>query len=160
MLSTIHRQRSILVYTIGGASIFLLIFYSLWHAGVSGPRRLVSAATSSSSRLDDVFNSTFGVRLPRIWNRIRYLTFLQFEKILVVNLPYRVDHKDSMVLAAAVSNLQLEWVDGVMGEDIPDKVLPPGDARAHMGNGTIGAWRAHLNAIRTSVSVSLIIVII
>lgn len=53
-----------------------------------------------------------------------------------------------MVLAAAVSNIDVEFIDGVDGVSVPDKALPPGLGRYAMSNATIGSWRAHMNAIQ------------
>jgi hypothetical protein len=54
-----------------------------------------------------------------------------------------------MVLTAALSDVKLEFIDGQKGDKIPDKALPPGASRADLGDGYIGSWRAHLNAIAT-----------
>lgn len=57
-----------------------------------------------------------------------------------------------MSLAAAFTDLQLEYVDGVMGAEVNRKTLPLGVEALKVGNGSIGAWRAHMNALRTYVS--------
>lgn len=64
----------------------------------------------------------------------------------MVSLPERTDRRDSMVLAAAVSNIEVEFIDAVHGPDVLDKALPPGDGRG-MGEPNIGSWRGHMNAI-------------
>ena len=51
----------------------------------------------------------------------------QFRKILIINLPSRTDHRDAMSLSAAVSNLQLDWIDDVSGDDVLEKALSPRD---------------------------------
>lgn len=54
-----------------------------------------------------------------------------------------------MTLAAAVSDLDFTWIDGVDGKDVLSKVLPAGDrdnSTKFLGN--IGSWRAHMNALR------------
>jgi hypothetical protein len=75
------------------------------------------------------------------------LTHLQFEKIFVVNLPERTDHRDGLILASAVSGIDVEFVDGVHGADVPDKALPSFHS-PELSPGTIGSWRAHMNAIQ------------
>jgi hypothetical protein len=45
----------------------------------------------------------------QIWRLIA----AQFQKIFVINLPSRTDHRDSMALASAFTDLQIEYVDGV-----------------------------------------------
>ena len=70
----------------------------------------------------------------------------QFEKIFAVNLPERTDHRDGLVLAAAVSGISVEFIDGVHGESISTKALPAGyDETLNLNR--IGSWRAHINAI-------------
>jgi hypothetical protein len=49
---------------------------------------------------------------------------LGFQKIFVISLPTRYDHRDSMTLAAAFSDLQIEYIDGVT--DVDRDLLPPG----------------------------------
>lgn len=51
-----------------------------------------------------------------------------------------------MALAAAFSGLQIEFVDGVT--EVDERTLPPGGNEVKMDQGGLGAWRAHLNAIR------------
>lgn len=46
------------------------------------------------------------------------LTYLQFGKILAINLARRTDRKDAMILAASFGNLDLEWIDGLSGSDV------------------------------------------
>ena len=55
-----------------------------------------------------------------------------------------------MLLSAALSNISLSWIDGVKGEGVLAKVLPPPGVQ-HLSPGEIGSWRAHLNAIATLV---------
>lgn len=57
-----------------------------------------------------------------------------------------------MSLAAAYSGLDIEYIDGV--SILSDKALPPGEtSRTEKGvnEGTIYAWRAHMNALRRQV---------
>ncbi|MCJ1398765.1 hypothetical protein MMC11_001966, partial [Xylographa trunciseda] len=74
------------------------------------------------------------------------LTPVKFEKILVVSLPERTDRRDGLIIASAVSNIEFDFVDGVHGNTVLDKTLPPGD-HDHLANSSIGSWRAHLNAV-------------
>ena len=70
----------------------------------------------------------------------------------MINLPSRIDYRDAMILIVALSNIKLNWIAGVKGEDVPEKVLPPPASRANIKIGNIGSWRAHLHAIASSVS--------
>lgn len=76
------------------------------------------------------------------------MTTIQFEKIFVVSLPLRTDRRDSMTLAAALSDIDIEFIDGVNGSTIPDKALPNTFSHDRPGDSTVGAWRGHINAIQ------------
>lgn len=43
----------------------------------------------------------------------------------MLGLKERSDRRDVMVVQSSLSGFNVEWVDGVKGEDIPDKALPP-----------------------------------
>ncbi|OCL12208.1 glycosyltransferase family 25 protein, partial [Glonium stellatum] len=77
-----------------------------------------------------------------------------FQKILVINLPSRTDRRDAMSLSAAVSDLQLDWINGVSGEDVMEKALPLGDHKS-ISPGNKGSWRAHMNALQAIVEQNL-----
>ena len=79
------------------------------------------------------------------------LTVPQFQKIYVINLPSRTDHKDSMTLAAHFTGLEVEFVDGVT--EVESKALPPNDTE--LSQPALGAWRAHMNIARRYVKVSV-----
>lgn len=74
------------------------------------------------------------------------LTSFEFQKILVINLPSRTDYRDSMALAAALSDLEVEFIDGVTS--VEEKTLPPGAKEVNLNPGSLYAWRAHMNAAR------------
>ncbi|OJD29341.1 glycosyltransferase family 25 protein [Diplodia corticola] len=78
---------------------------------------------------------------------------LGFQKIFVINLPSRTDYRDSMALAAALSDLQIEFVDGVT--DVDEKTLPPDAKKVNLNSGSLYAWRAHLSAARMIVEQNL-----
>jgi hypothetical protein len=69
---------------------------------------------------------------------------------LAINLPERTDYRDGLALAGAVSNIQVEFSDGVHGDTVLDKVLPP-KHRENPDAALRGSWRAHVNALRRSV---------
>jgi len=71
---------------------------------------------------------------------------LGFEKIFAINLPERTDHHDGLVLAASVSAMHIEFVAGVHGDAVLNKVLPAKHAEG-LTPATKGSWRAHINAI-------------
>ncbi|KAK7544540.1 uncharacterized protein J3D65DRAFT_581827 [Phyllosticta citribraziliensis] len=109
--------------------IIVIIILRFNESGFS-PLPLARSPPSRSARiLDDVFNQTLG-----------------FQKIFVINLPSRSDHRDAMSLAAAATGLQIEYVDGVT--EVEEKALPPGGAEVHLNKGGLGNWRAHMNIAR------------
>ncbi|KAI1172451.1 hypothetical protein F4777DRAFT_514396 [Nemania sp. FL0916] len=93
------------------------------------------------------FNSGKGSDAQNLIRDIRNTT-LGFEKIFVVSLPSRTDRRDGMTLAAALSDIEIEFIDGVNGAAIPDKALPKTLDHGRGSDGTVGAWRGHINAIQ------------
>ncbi|KAF2189457.1 glycosyltransferase family 25 protein [Zopfia rhizophila CBS 207.26] len=83
------------------------------------------------------------------------LMMLQFQKILVLNLPFRTDRRDAMTLAAATSNIQLEFVDGVTGDSIRQSAYPPPEENIKLPVGIRGSWRTHMNALQRVVEQNL-----
>ncbi|KAI8628537.1 hypothetical protein F5Y19DRAFT_465192 [Xylariaceae sp. FL1651] len=82
-------------------------------------------------RTQDIHNSTLG-----------------FEKVFVISLPSRTDRRDGMTLAAALSNIEFEFINGVDGSTIPDQALPQTSTHDRPSDPSVGAWRGHLNAIQ------------
>ncbi|KAF2197490.1 hypothetical protein GQ43DRAFT_444212 [Delitschia confertaspora ATCC 74209] len=82
-------------------------------------------------------------------------TTLGFQKILVLNLPFRTDRKDAMTLAAATSNIELEFVDGVTGDSIRQSAYPPPSENVKLSAGIRGSWRTHMNALQRVVQENL-----
>lgn len=132
-LTMIVRQSSFrAVCTLCGLITIILVVY---HQHQTIPFFLSTSPAAGprlpSNILDHVDNSTFG-----------------FEKIFVVGLPSRTDRRDGMVLQAAVSNIEVEFIDGVRGDDVPDKAIPSALGLERPPPGLLGSWRAHMNAIR------------
>jgi len=73
---------------------------------------------------------------------------LGFEKIYAIGLSDRTDRRDSMEVAADVSGLKIEWMDGVTPNDMPQKTIPPAYKLDKVLPGVIGCWRSHMNVIR------------
>ncbi|CBX92448.1 hypothetical protein LEMA_P051540.1 [Plenodomus lingam JN3] len=80
---------------------------------------------------------------------------LGFEKILVLNLPFRTDRRDAISLSAALSNIKLEFVNGVTGDSIHEKAYPPPDENIKLLPGIRGSWRTHMNALQRVVEQNL-----
>ncbi|MCJ1350623.1 MAG: hypothetical protein MMC33_000604 [Icmadophila ericetorum] len=60
-----------------------------------------------------------------------------------------------MLVTAALTDIRLDWIDGVKGDDVLEKTLPPPATKANLPAGNIGSWRAHLNAIAAVVQQNL-----
>ncbi|VBB79661.1 Putative Glycosyltransferase Family 25 [Podospora comata] len=86
----------------------------------------------------DVLNSTLG-----------------FQEIFVINLPERSDRRDAMTLAAALTRLDVKWIDGIDGKDVPERVLPGDSWDKKISKGNKGSWRAHMNALQRIVQDNL-----
>ena len=105
----------------------------------------------------EILNSTLGVSLLPFFFDIPHIAdwehfpnaALQFQKVFVVNIPERTDRRDAMALAAALSEIDVTWVDGVMGADVTNKVLPADSFDKSISRGNKGSWRAHMNALQT-----------
>ncbi|KAH5192047.1 hypothetical protein HBH76_075080 [Parastagonospora nodorum] len=82
-------------------------------------------------------------------------TTLGFEKIFVLNLPFRTDRRDAMVLSAAISNIKVDFVDGVTGESIKQSAYPPPEENLKLLPGIRGSWRTHMNALQRVVEQNL-----
>ncbi|KAL1966626.1 hypothetical protein VTN77DRAFT_4037 [Rasamsonia byssochlamydoides] len=72
---------------------------------------------------------------------------LGFEKIFAIGLKERTDRHDYLTLSASISGFQVEWMDGVKGETIPEKALPEGFNMTILKPAQAGCWRAHMNAL-------------
>lgn len=62
-------------------------------------------------------------------------------------MPERTDHRDGLVLAGALSNIDIEFIPGVWADTILPKVIPAGHESFDTTPGWVGAWRAHMNAL-------------
>ncbi|KAK4139493.1 glycosyltransferase [Dichotomopilus funicola] len=120
-------------WALATALVVIFLFFQFRSDPGSGPNPSSARDPRHWTRgpLRDIANSTFG-----------------FEKIFVVGLPSRSDRRDGMVLQAALSDMQFEFIDGVMGKDVPDKAVPSSPEHTRLADASIGSWRAHMNAVR------------
>lgn len=122
MAAAIVTRKGSLVGT--GSLIVLLVLLVLVYDRSGSPS--LKAAHSKDDNLADISNSTLG-----------------FQKIFVISLPSRTDHRDATSLAAALTGLEFEFVDGVT--DVSRRALPPGGENLGLSDGALGNWRAHMN---------------
>ena len=133
----LHLKRPPFLYlVVAFGALVLLLFFTAELGGVSTNLEALIPHNPSTGPsivwrpiLDDISNATLG-----------------FEKIFAVSLPERTDHRDGLLLAAALSDIEIEFIDGVHGSTISSKALPAKHNDGLSANG-IGAWRAHLNAL-------------
>ncbi|TLD20685.1 hypothetical protein PspLS_08631 [Pyricularia sp. CBS 133598] len=117
------------------AILVLLILYLMLHAW----RRISSDEQLRFEHLEQsISNSTLG-----------------FQKILVINLPSRTDRRDAISLAAALTNFTVEYIPGIDGSEVQERVLPADSRDKHIKKGNVGSWRAHINVLRSIVEQGL-----
>ncbi|KAJ5100192.1 CAZyme family GT25 [Penicillium angulare] len=72
---------------------------------------------------------------------------LGFEHVYAIGLPERTDKRDFLSLAAAISDIKLEWLDGVKADAISQKAMPNGYDQESTISTFMASWRAHMNAL-------------
>ncbi|OAQ99608.1 hypothetical protein LLEC1_05265 [Akanthomyces lecanii] len=85
---------------------------------------------------------------------------LWFEKIFVVSLPERTDRRDGIRLQAALSDLNVEFMDGVKGDTVSTKAVPVDEAGKGLEGPWLGCWRGHMNAVAEVIRQNLTSVLI
>jgi hypothetical protein len=115
------------------------------------PNNKPDSSPNTNSNGGKLYGASYtGSSIPTDINRVTNAT-LGFEKIFVVSLPERSDKRDALTLASSLTGFQLDWIDGVRGETIPDKAVPFGVDRKKLMETNLGSWRGHLNAVRKMV---------
>lgn len=79
----------------------------------------------------------------------------KFQKIFCINLPDQADRHYAMRIASAATGINLNFIDGVYGENVSANALPPGAKKASLSVDHRGGWRAHLNALEAVVEQNL-----
>jgi hypothetical protein len=129
-----------------------LLFAALWTWLNIGTRGVLIPEDSfeylNDESLRDILNTTLGVGQHSFAQPQIILTWYKFQKIFVLNLPFRTDRRDAMSLSAAISNIKLEFVDGVTGDSIKHSAYPPPEENLKLLPGIRGSWRTHMNALQ------------
>ncbi|KAK0634390.1 hypothetical protein B0T17DRAFT_566896 [Bombardia bombarda] len=61
-----------------------------------------------------------------------------------------------MLLQAALSDVKLDFIDGVLGKDVVDKAIPvTAPDQKRLSDAVVGSWRAHMNAIHEIVRLNI-----
>ncbi|KAI1385301.1 glycosyltransferase family 25 protein [Hypoxylon trugodes] len=141
---------------IGIAAFFLVLCFVLFtprstHIDLHSTGRSASQSPlvkTSLRKADRFYGKDYkGHASPADINRVGNET-LGFEKVFVVGLPERSDKRDAIALTSALTGFNVEWIDGVRGEAVPDKAVPFGADRKKLWETNLGSWRGHMNAVR------------
>ena len=62
-------------------------------------------------------------------------------------MPGRTDRRDAIVLSAALSGLEVEFIDGPRGSEVEDNAITMNEGSGRQDEGQTGAWRGHMNAV-------------
>lgn len=108
----------------------------------------IASATGGGSGAEKPWGKAYrGHSEPEDINRVTNAT-LGFGKVFVVGMPERTDKRDAMALASSLTGFDVEWVDGVRGEDVSNKAVPFRVDRKKLTEANLGQWRGHMNAVR------------
>jgi hypothetical protein len=69
--------------------------------------------------------------LSRSHDYILTTACIQFQKIYAISMPHRVDKKDTLALMALLSDLDIEFIDGVNGSAMHPSAMPPVRTQIH-----------------------------
>ena len=115
---------------IGAVFAFLLLIFNLNHH--TSPLRERSKSSGHDGRLNNIYNATLG-----------------FERVFIINLPTRSDTRDLWTLAGHLTNVSVEFRNGVT--DVHAKARPPG-AEKFTNMPALGAWRANMDILQEMVA--------
>jgi hypothetical protein len=124
-------SRSYSAIAASASFLFVLLYFFLQvpAGALNNTPGTSSAIPASRGNILDVKNETLGVRhLSVAWNVEGFMLIvcvLQFSKVFVIALPERSDKKDAMSISASLTGVKFDWIDGVNGDLIPQKAIPP-----------------------------------
>lgn len=92
----------------------------------------VTSQKDSASVISHVRNETLGVCAIwpfhiSSWFYDGWTYCIQFEKVFVINLKERGDKLDAITLAASLTGIKLDVMEGARGEDVSNKSIPAHD---------------------------------
>ncbi|KAJ5155259.1 hypothetical protein N7492_008062 [Penicillium capsulatum] len=85
--------------------------------------------------LDDITNTTLG-----------------FNRVFAIGLKDRMDKRDAMTIGTSLTNIDLEWVEGVRLAEMSDKSHPASWKEREDSLPELAAWRAHMNVLQKIVA--------
>ncbi|KAI1345064.1 hypothetical protein F5Y15DRAFT_364734 [Xylariaceae sp. FL0016] len=126
------------------AFLSLFVLLTLWFPFRTSPEpREATSRPDSGQASSQQYRKTL-----KDYNRQVTNDTLGFSKVFVVGLPERSDKRDALALTSSLTGFHLEFVDGVKGNEIPDKAVPFGIDRVQFQDTNLGSWRGHMDAIR------------
>jgi hypothetical protein len=63
-------------------------------------------------------------------------------------MPSGTDRRDGLTLQAALSSMEIEFIDSSDSKDIPDTALPTMDGHDRLPSPVTGSWRGHVHALQ------------
>jgi hypothetical protein len=126
------KKRTVFI-VLGG--IFMLFLYT-WNYPLPKPSTWKDSAREKISQIPFRFLSSDERQIAN--------GTLGFSAIFALGLPDRGDKRDSLEMAAMVTDLKLTWIDGVKGTEMNPKAVPPN----FRPDGAAGCWRGHMDIIR------------
>jgi hypothetical protein len=143
MTAVTNRRRRVLFFVVN--ITFLICLWALL------PHRVKNAIFNDSSAVKgNATLSSIHATASRASTHDKLIAngTLGFEKIFSIGLSDRFDKRDGLELAADITNLQLTWMDGVVGGAMSPKSVPPTYKLAGVPPGVIGCWRSHMSVIQ------------
>ncbi|KAL3418812.1 Procollagen galactosyltransferase 1 [Phlyctema vagabunda] len=102
------------------------------------------------------FRETPKVDFPSVLDTDRVANAtLGFEKIMVIGLKERSDKRDAIALQSSLTGFQVDWIDGVKGEEVVEKAVPKGMDKKIFPAANLGSWRGHMNAVASVIERNL-----
>jgi len=136
---------------LGVAGILSVGYYAIFTSGHTSKWTGFSLQQDVQlGELSHLWNSTLGVSLPSEKEICKpQADKSQFQRIFAINMPSRTDRRDAISLAAAVSGMDVDFIEGVGGDSIPEAALPPvgSSESVKLSKGIKGSWRSHMNAL-------------
>ena len=148
-MGSLYNRHIRLLTAIAAAFLIYLAICLVWHPEAI-TTRWARSGLDSANELQWSWRTASGADgslkhsdLGRVSNKT-----LGFEKVIAIGLPERSDKRDAVTLMAAMSGFEVDWVDGVKPESIPNKAVPYGVDQSKASDNFLGCWRSHMDAVR------------
>ncbi|OJJ47380.1 hypothetical protein ASPZODRAFT_1947666 [Penicilliopsis zonata CBS 506.65] len=135
-MASLALRRQAPLYGLGVAAIVMIILPASLFIWPAHPVP-IAAGDHLVAHQDPIRNGTLG-----------------FQKIFAINLPTRSDKRDNLILASALSNIHIEFVDGVTADEV-NPASYPYNWHTEFTQTEYGVRRAHINAMERIVEEGL-----